>query len=1117
MRLRLLIAAFTLLGTLLNAQLYQGPANGSIPSGLVVNTNNFTDAGPEGNFPVKPMKNLFVNSHLPDNARMPAASGPAGSNYTEDQGYNPRLGLHLTGDFSLVRDFNGIPDQGFYIPPDPYLAVGPQHIVGVVNSRFRIFDKQGNILKTIEASSWYNSVLPGADPFDPKVVYDHHNKRWVMVWLNVGTSTAHFLISVSDDSIPTGVWHNWAMSSALNGSTASGNWGDYQGVGFNKDGLFITANQFSFAGSYNYQKLRIIPFTDLYAATPGQVTWKDIWDIRHPGGNEVGFGVRPVLSYSNSSDFYLVARSPFVTGTYFTVYKITNPTTNPVMTAVNVPVTAYSDPDNAGQLGGSTVLEAGGSNLRHEPILRDNKLHFVHSVRSGTGGLYSAVRYLSIDVTNNTVVSDYAQGQDTYWHFYPALAVDPQGNVAITYTRSGTTQYAGAFFTSKPASFAGLTGSRSLKAGNGYYVKTFGGTRNRWGDYNGASVDPATGNVWLLTEYVASTNTWGSWVGELAFSTTAALVAVNQPNGGEVWPISSNQNIVWSSSNVTNVKIEYSTNNGTSWSVVAASVPAATGQYAWNIPNTPSTQCKVRISDASNGAVVDESNGVFTIGAPQGWQSVTSGTSGDIWSISWVDENVVWLSAASGDVKKSTNGGETWSAAGFAAEGAYSVAAIDAQTAVVSTGPSSGNGAIYRTTNGGTNWTQVYTTSGAWFNFVDRLPSGVLWAQSDPIGGTFHIIKSTDNGATWTLTNNRPAAPATNVFGANDSYYSIGDTLWFGTGGASGATLANRVYKSVNGVDGPWTFSTATAQFTGSMAFKSGAGTGLVGFWQVTNQINRSTNGGTTWTAVNATVGSVHGFEFLRGTDFAWAATTTGLFKTTDGGLTWALDEIPAGAFNLNVVRFSPSGNIALSGGSAGLLLRKTGSPVIPVELTSFTASVVEDKVVLNWSTATEFNNRGFEVQKNVNGTWSPVGFVSGNGTTTEISTYSFTDNYRGSNFSGAVSYRLKQTDYDGRYAYSPVTSLTIDFSVSEFALYQNHPNPFNPSTVISFGLPVASDISLKIYDQLGAEVATVAEGAFEAGKHEISFDGSRLSSGVYFYKLQSGSFVQVRKMMMVK
>jgi hypothetical protein len=115
------------------------------------------------------------------------------------------------GDFQLTKNFQGIPDQGYYIPPDPYLAVGPNHIIATVNSRFRILDKSGVVQKTIEANTWYNTTMSNSDPFDPKVIYDHFANRWVMVWLSVQTSTSYFMISVSDDSDPNGVWFNWKL------------------------------------------------------------------------------------------------------------------------------------------------------------------------------------------------------------------------------------------------------------------------------------------------------------------------------------------------------------------------------------------------------------------------------------------------------------------------------------------------------------------------------------------------------------------------------------------------------------------------------------------------------------------------------------------------------------------------------------------------------------------------------------------------------------------------------------------------------------------------------------------------------------------------------------------
>jgi hypothetical protein len=1121
MTLSRLIFSVLFLGMVtLLAQVYQGPAAGSVASGVSVNTNSFTTEPPARNFRPKPIKNIFINSLYAATEDMPQALAPEGANYVVDPKIR-RSERQINGDFVLSNNFAGIPDQGFTIPPDPYLAVGPNHIIGVVNSRFRIMDKSGNVQKTIEASSFYSSTLSGSDPFDPKVAYDQFAQRWIMVWLHVTSSAGYFLVSVSDDADPNGVWYNWALPTHLNGTTSSGNWADYQGVGYDNQALYITSNQFTFAGSYNYAKLRIINKANLYGSSPGQVTWNDLWNIKTSSGTNV-FTIRPSRHYGTGT-YTLLSTSPFTTGTFVTLYKVSNPITTPTMTAVDIPVTTYNSPNDAGQLGGSQTIDGGSFYLRNEPVYRDGILHAVHAVRSGTGNLYSAVRYLALNTATNAVVSDIAMGADTYFHSYPAVEVDASNNVAITYTRSGTTQYAGAYYTSKPADVSSLTGSKLLKAGNGYYYKTFGGSRNRWGDYNGAWLDPSnTSRIYLLTEYVASTNTWGSWIGELTFSSAAAYTTVTSPNGGENWQIASTKNIEWNSSNVANVKIEYSTNNGTNWITVVASLSAAAGTFAWTVPNTPSTQCLVRISDAANSSVIDVSNGTFTIsssGQVLNWAAVISGTNGDIWGIDIVDDSVMWISADNGDVRRSTDGGNTWLSAGNPGNGAYAVAGLDANTAVVATGPSSGNGSIFRTTNGGTTWTSVYTASGAWFNFVDNFDANTLWAQSDPTDGSFHIVKSTNGGATWALTSNRPAAPASTVYGANSSFYRIGNTCWFGTGGASGSTLANRVYKSTNGADGPWTFGTAQQQFTGSLAFSTESGNGLVGYWQASNTVSRTTNGGTTWTAQATTMGLVSGLEYIHNTPIAYAAGANGLFTSLDNGATWTTDLVPTGTANLLSVRFNESGTVGFAGGAGGVLLKNIVPPVVPVEFTAFNATVGSGKVNLSWSTATESNNQGFEVQRKVNdiedAQFITVAFKQGAGTTTLSQNYFFTDDLTGIE-ANSVSYRLKQIDFDGRYAYSE--EILIDnVAPDKFELAQNYPNPFNPVTTINYQLPVSGHVTLKVFDALGKEVSTLVNETKTGGRYSIEFDGSQLSSGVYFYELRSGNFVSVKKLLLMK
>lgn len=186
----------------------------------------------------------------------------------------------------------------------------------------------------------------------------------------------------------------------------------------------------------------------------------------------------------------------------------------------------------------------------------------------------------------------------------------------------------------------------------------------------------------------------------------------------------------------------------------------------------------------------------------------------------------------------------------------------------------------------------------------------------------------------------------------------------------------------------------------------------------------------------------------------------------------------------------------------------------IPVELTSFSASVEKGLVLLNWTTATENQNRGWDVEKAIGKDWTKIGFVEGAGTTTEPLTYSFTD---GITSAGKVEYRLKQIDFDGTYSYSSAVSVEIDATPEEFSLQQNYPNPFNPETTIKFELPYTSFVNLSIYNLIGEKVATLVNEQLEQGVHFINFKGNNLASGLYVYRLSAGEVSFTKTMMLLK
>ncbi len=584
------------------SQVAQGPASGSIPSGVTISTNSFEPGdGSYGGPLAKRTHNKIPVYALPMPANMPPPTGPEGSNY---KSYRPQDTPDVFPPIPLAG-FGGIP-QTNSIPPDPHMAVGPNHVITVVNTSFRISDKAGNTLKTISADGWFNSALPGPGAFDPKVQYDHFANRWVMVWLNQNgaTQTSYFLVSVSDDSDPIGTWYNWAIPSNVNGSTQTGTWTDYQGFGFDNQALYLTGNTFGFVSGYFGVKVRIMAKAQFYANNAGPITWTDFWNLTDLNGNDV-FGTRPAIVYTFPNVYYLVGKPNFTGGTYFAVYRISNPITSPTISCVHVPVTAWQNAPNGGQLGGGSIsIEGGSSYIRHEPIYRDSSLWVAHSINNSG---YSSVRYVRISTITNLATEDVALGAFGYWHFYPALCVDKDKNLAITFSRSGDTEYIGAYFAWRlNADPPGLQDAVTLQPGRANYVKDFGGGRNRWGDYMGIGLDPSDGNnFWMHTEYAESpANTWAVWTSSMRlvpYTGARYASSANNVNFGNVEAGATSDTAFISVYNIgsTPLNIASITRSQSTYSLV--NLPT----FPANIPTFDSLRFKVVFRPTTHGIVND--------------------------------------------------------------------------------------------------------------------------------------------------------------------------------------------------------------------------------------------------------------------------------------------------------------------------------------------------------------------------------------------------------------------------------------------------------------------------------------------------------------------------------
>lgn len=419
-------------------------------------------------------------------------------------------------------------------------------------------------------------------------------------------------------------------------------------------------------------------------------------------------------------------------------------------------------------------------------------------------------------------------------------------------------------------------------------------------------------------------------------------------------------------------------------------------------------------------------------------------------------------------------------------------------------------GLFLKTTDGGVSWANY----GSLHNGITGINGLIFFNESTGLisadsSGTAYLYKTTDGGLTWRVS----------LGGANFTWLG---KIVFGNSsngivcGISDGT--NKIFRTTNaGIS--W-----ISNSTISDAVRDIACSDSETFYYITYSKGfKSTNAGITWeqmpldngnffafTTINFFPGGSNGFVMSDNLIIAY-------FRTTDRGNTWT-SAIPfpiSDLVNFSSYMISDQKWYVLSCGIDQGSIFVTTNGGTPVELTSFTSNVSDGNVVLSWTTATETNNRGFEIERScgINKDWSKTGFVNGNGTSSEKHAYTWTEK---SLKEGKYSYRLKQIDLDGSFEYSK----SIDVSVGtpdNFALYQNYPNPWNPSTNIKYSIPKTSLVSIKVYGIPGNEIETLVNENKPAGTYELTFNAANLPGGVYFYRIQAGSFVETKKMILLK
>lgn len=424
------------------------------------------------------------------------------------------------------------------------------------------------------------------------------------------------------------------------------------------------------------------------------------------------------------------------------------------------------------------------------------------------------------------------------------------------------------------------------------------------------------------------------------------------------------------------------------------------------------------------------------------------------------------------------------------------------------------NGGLRRTTNGGSTW--VTATTGI------TTSEAVAWVapiiHHPTISGTFYVArqrvyKSINNGGNWTAISGN--VNGTSAIREMAISFTNPDLLY--------ATSSSRVYRSLDGGVNWELKSTGLPNKTASSIYvhpenQDIAFVTFLGFGG--SKVYKTTNKGESWISINGNLPDTPTSDILiypfNPDHVYFLATDIGVFLTEDGGTTWT--DIDNGLPNTVIkhLDYSLLTNTLRAGTHGRGVYEAYIGINVPVELTSFNLFENGNNIILNWSTATEKNNKGFEIERKIgDNDWTTIGFIPGNGTVSSTVNYSFSDEAQFISYNGFIYYRLKQIDFDGTFTYSQ--QLAHQIIVSSYLLTQNYPNPFNPNTQISFSLPNKEFVNLSVYNLLGEKVSELLNGEMGPGNFTIPFDAYNLPTGVYFYKITTQSFTSTKKMVLSK
>ena len=477
-------------------------------------------------------QNKQFNKTVPEkkSSALPEVISSTSSTSTSGDKISPGPAGPALGPVDAQNDFLAMPDgpdiYGYmHIPPDTMGTAGQNHLMVVLNSHVRIQNKSGGVIGTVTLNDFWASVNGGggatAGTFDPKIVYDHDDDRFIFVAIDDRDANNGYLLGVSASDDPTGTWYLWKIDA----DASNTDWADFPSPGFNSKWIALSANMFTISGnSFTETKMWIV---DKDRAYTNDLNIIDVFDNSDFSG---GFTIAPCKTFGSEPNLYTID-SGWYSGSDDLVRngRIAGTVNSPVWSTLGyVDVPDSDTPGDAPQLGGSALIDNGDSRIGSPPVFRHGNIYFNY-----TGQFYSPTRHIIVwgeyNASSGAAVNMGIVQEATtpMYYAYPSIAVNSHTSIVMGFSGFSTGIYASAYYTGREFTNAAnvMQGVKLLKAGEDYYFKDFGSGRNRWGDYSATCVDPANDiKFWTIQEYAmpdvgsgANDDRWGTWWGEIYF------------------------------------------------------------------------------------------------------------------------------------------------------------------------------------------------------------------------------------------------------------------------------------------------------------------------------------------------------------------------------------------------------------------------------------------------------------------------------------------------------------------------------------------------------------------------------------------------------------------------